>query len=71
MFKMLVTGDKHQHFKPSISETTSIRLEYSSRSAEMSFFSKFKIDDYFFKLGYDVFSCVVVYGSSTSHHSIV
>jgi len=31
MFKILVTVDKHQRFKSFISQTTSIRLEHSSR----------------------------------------
>jgi len=33
MFKMFVTVHKHQHFKSFISDTTAIRLEYSSNNA--------------------------------------
>jgi len=42
-----------------------------SNNAEKSIVSNFKTDDYFFKLGYDVFSCVMTFGSSASQHSIV
>jgi len=71
MFKMFVAVDKHQRFKSFISQTTSIRLEHSSSNAEKSFASNFKAVDYFFKLGYDVFSCVRTFGPSASQLSIM
>jgi len=42
MLKMFVTVDKNQHFKFFITDTTAIRLEYSSNNAEISFVSNFK-----------------------------
>jgi len=65
---MFVTVNKYQHFKSFISDATAIRFEYSCNNAEKSYISNFKTDDYFFKVGYDVFSCVMTCGSSTSQH---
>jgi len=48
MFKIFVAVDKHQRFKSVIRQMTSTRLEHSSRNAENSFVSNFKIADYFF-----------------------
>jgi len=50
---------------------TSIRLEHSSSNTEKSLVSNFKIADYFFKLGYDVFSFVMAVGLFASQQSIV
>jgi len=63
---MFVAFNKHQHFKSFNSQTTSIRVELSSSTAEKSCVSNFKIADYFFKLGYDVFSSVMACESSAS-----
>jgi len=71
MFKMCVTVAKHQHFKSFINQITSIRLEDASSNVEKSFASNFKIDNHFFKLGYDAFSFAMAFGSSASQHSIV
>jgi len=49
-----------------LSNRNIIRLEYSSSNTKKSFVSDFKIDDYFFKLGYDVSNCVITFGSSAS-----
>jgi len=71
MFKMFVTVDKHHRFQSFISQATSIRLKHSSSNAENFFVSDFKIVGSFFKLGYDVFSCVMALGSSARHLCIV
>jgi len=71
MVEIFVTVDKHQQFKYLIRETTTVRLEYSSSNAAKSCVRRYKIDDYFFKLGYDVFNCVVTFGSSASQQNIV
>jgi len=42
-------------------------LEQSSSNAEKSFV----IADYFFKLDYDIFSCVIAFKLFASQHSIV
>jgi len=68
---MFVTVDKHKHFKSFISNTTFIRLKYLSSNAAKLFLSNFKLDDYFFKLGYDVLGCVMAFGSFASQHVIV
>ena len=68
---MFVTVDKHKHFKSFISNTTFIRLKYLSSNAAKLFLSNFKLDDYFFKLGYDVFSFVMAVGLFASQQSIV
>jgi len=69
MFKIFVTVDKHQRFKSFISQTTSIRLEHSSSSAEKSFASNFKIADYFFNLRVTMI-LADAFGSSASQYSI-
>jgi len=63
---MLFAVDNYQRFKSFISQATFIRLEYSSSNAEKSFGSNFKFADYFFKQGYDVFSCVMTFETSVS-----
>jgi len=67
MLKMFVRVDKHQRSKSFICQTTSIMLEQSSSNAEKSFV----IADYFFKLDYDIFSCVIAFKLFASQHSIV
>jgi len=67
---VIVTVDKHQHFISFISATTSIRLEHSFSNAEKQFVSNLKIDDSLVKLGYDVFSFGVTFGSSARQNSI-
>jgi len=43
------------------------QVEHSSSNVENSFVSNFKIADYFFQTaGYDVFNCVMAFGSSVS-----
>jgi len=50
MFEIFVTVDKYQAFKSFISQTTSARPEHFSSNDENSFFSNFKISDYFYVL---------------------
>jgi len=66
---MFITVDKHQCFNSIISQTISIRLKHLSINTEKSFVSIFKFANYFFTLGYDVFS--MAFGLSATQHRIV
>jgi len=67
---MFVTFDKHQRFKFFIIQTkrrpSGLNFQLSSSEAEKPCVRNLKIADYFFKLGYDVFSCAMASELSAS-----